>query len=273
MGKKSQCEPHLPAMIELTRQGKSRPEIASALGLPLPAVNGFLDRRGIRPAHRRGKRPEIDRAEIRRLIEGEGLTQTQAAERLGCSRSAIERAGRKMHLKTARTGPRSGEDHPEWKGGRVVGKHGYVEVYAPLHPAARSGTGRVLEHRLVMEVTLGRYLLPHEVVDHRDNHPRHNWPDNLRVYASNADHLRATLTGRWKDSPRRSIPGAHPSSPRIRQCPSLDETLARCPLETRSAIERFVAIHRPTPELRDQPKSTYLRQGPSQNPFPPTSTG
>lgn len=272
MGKKSLCEPLLPEMIELTRQGKSRPEIASELGVSLHALNAFLNRRGIRPAHRRGKRPVIDRGQIRHLIEVEKLTQQQVADRLGCSRSAIDRASSKMGLRTARTGPRAAAGHREWKGGRVVGKHGYIEVYAPLHPAAKSGTGRVFEHRLVMEVKLGRYLLPDEVVDHQDNHPRHNWPDNLRVFASNADHLRATLTGRAKGSPRRSIAGAHPSSPKIDHCPSLDETLAECPQDTRSAIERFVQIHQPTPELWDQAKSTYLRKGPNENPFPPKST-
>lgn len=272
MGKKSQCEPFLPVMIELTQQGKSRPEIATELGLPLPAVNGFLDRRGIRPAHRRGMRPVYDRDEIQRLIEVEHLTQQQVADRLGCSRSAVDRASSKMRLRTARTGPRAAADHPGWQGGRSAGKHGYIEVYVPLHPAARNGTGRVLEHRLVMEIVLGRYLLPNEVVDHRDNHPRHNWPDNLRVYASNAAHLRATLTGRAKGSPRRSIAGAHPSSPKIDRCPTPDETLAQCPREIRCALERFVSIHQPTKELWDQARSTYLRRGPVDVPFPPTST-
>lgn len=272
MGKTSICEPFLSEMIALTDAGKSRPEIAAAVGLPVSSVNAFLDRRGIRPANRRGKKPVFDRAEIQRLIEVERLTQTQVAERLGCGRSAVERVCRKLDLQTSRTGPRTGAGHRDWKGGRIVEKHGYIEIYAPLHPAARKPTGRVFEHRLVMEVALGRYLLPTEVVDHRDDHPRHNWPDNLRLYASNADHLRATITGREKATPRSSIPGAYGSNQKIDRCPSPDETLALCPEHVRRALEHHVAIHRPTPELSALPKSKYLRQGPVETPFPDTST-
>ena len=39
-------------------------------------------------------------------------------------------------------------------------------------------------------------LQPGEVVDHIDGDMRNNDPSNLRVFASNADHLRATLTGK-----------------------------------------------------------------------------
>ena len=231
-------------------------------------------RRGIKSGQKRGEhRRRIDRDEVRRLVEVDHLTQEQAAERLGCSRSAIDRICRSMHLQTSRTGPRSAEDHPGWKGGRILGKHGYVEVYAPLHPVARKSTGRVSEHRLVLEVVLGRYLRSTEVVDHRDNHPRHNWPDNLRLYATNADHLRATLTGREKATPRSSIPGAYGSSQKIDRCPGPDETLVQCPEETRRAVERHIQIHRPTKEQAHLPKSTILRSGPTEPAFPPTSTG
>jgi hypothetical protein len=53
----------------------------------------------------------------------------------------------------------------------------------------------MFEHRLVLEQTLGRYLLPEEVVDHIDGLTLHNAPENLRLFASNADHLSATKAG------------------------------------------------------------------------------
>ncbi|WP_367401674.1 hypothetical protein [Fodinicurvata sediminis] len=111
-------------------------------------------------------------------------------------------------------------------------------------------------------MALGRYLQPGEVVDHQDNHPRHNWPDNLRVYASNADHLRATLTGREKASPRASIPGAYGSSQRIDRCPEPHETLAQCPSDIRHALERHIEIHRPARSQAHLPLSKLLRSGP-----------
>lgn len=268
MGKKSVCEPHHETILELTRQGLGRHTIASRIDVPHSALSAYMIRRGIASGQARGAhRLTVDRGEIRRLIEVEALTQTDAAARLGCSRSAIERAGCKMGLRTARTGPRSGVDHPAWKTGRVLVRHGYVEVWAPLHPAARKTTGRVLEHRMVMEVKLGRYLRSGEVVDHRDNHPRHNWPDNLHVYASNADHLRATLTGREKATPRRLIPGAYGNNQRIARCPGPLETMAQCRETVRLAVERHILIHQPTKEHYDQPRSRYLRTGPTRPPF------
>lgn len=61
-----------------------------------------------------------------------------------------------------------GEKHYKWKGGRSRATGGYVWVYAPLHPR-RTVNNRVLEHRLVMEQHLGRYLTAEEIVHHKNN--------------------------------------------------------------------------------------------------------
>ena len=44
--------------------------------------------------------------------------------------------------------------------------NGYISILIPEHPHANK-YGRVLEHRLVMEKSLGRYLSPVEVVHHK----------------------------------------------------------------------------------------------------------
>lgn len=273
MGKISPCARFHDEILELNRQGVGHLAIAVRLGLPGKKLMSYLEHRGIRsPISHEDRRRRIDRDEVRRLIEDEHLTLEQVAAHFGSPRSTIDRIVAKKGLKTARRGPRSGAGHQEWKGGRVLDKHGYVEVYAPLHPASRKGTGRVLEHRLVAEVKLGRYLQADEAVDHQDDHPRHNWPDNLEVYTSNADHLRATLTGREKATPRSSIPGAYGSNQSIDHCPGPDETLALCRPEVRRMIERHILIHQPTTEHRALPKSRLLRSGALQPPFPPRST-
>lgn len=79
-----------------------------------------------------------------------------------------------------------GEKSTGWKGGRFTTKRdGYVFIYQPEHPnAKRSGTGGggyVLEHRLVMEKILGRYLLPDEDVNHINGKKDDNRPENLTV--------------------------------------------------------------------------------------------
>lgn len=82
--------------------------------------------------------------------------------------------------------PRGAESHA-WKGGRVFDRAGYVLIYKPNHPNAV--LLYVLEHRLVMESVLGRYLTGAEVVHHKNGIITDNRPENLEVM-TNAEHVR-----------------------------------------------------------------------------------
>lgn len=82
---------------------------------------------------------------------------------------------------------RLGEKAANWKGGRHSTKSGYITVYAPDHP--NSGKrGYVMEHRLVMEQKLGRYLEHGEIVHHIDGNKQNNHPDNLEL-KTNSQHI------------------------------------------------------------------------------------
>lgn len=75
---------------------------------------------------------------------------------------------------------RSGSANPRWRGGQTITKDGYVNVWAPGHPYAKDGR-YVLEHRLVMEEHLGRYLKPDEVIHHRNGVKADNRLENLEL--------------------------------------------------------------------------------------------
>ena len=80
-----------------------------------------------------------------------------------------------------------GSKNPNWKGGRKKTNAGYILVYCPDHPYCVDGK-YVQEHRLVMEQAIGRYLLPTEVVHHKNGVRDDNRPENLELFASQREH-------------------------------------------------------------------------------------
>lgn len=84
----------------------------------------------------------------------------------------------------------TGERSTAWKGGRSRTNRGYIQVQAP-------DGRRLLEHRYVMEQMLGRSLLPHEKVHHKNGKRDDNRPENLELWVQN-----------------------HPSGQRDKHCPT-----------------------------------------------------
>lgn len=93
-----------------------------------------------------------------------------------CSRTCGNRATAQI-LKITRVG----SGNAAWNGGRQRTNAGYVYIWKPEHPHATK-KGCVLEHRLVMEQALGRYLLPFENVHHKNGTKDDNRPDNLELW-------------------------------------------------------------------------------------------
>ena len=82
---------------------------------------------------------------------------------------------------------KTGRVTSRWKGGRNKVSSGYIEIYSPDHPnrhrtiSSTGVGGYVLEHRLVMEKEIGRYLHPWETVHHINGIKDDNRIENLKL--------------------------------------------------------------------------------------------
>lgn len=70
----------------------------------------------------------------------------------------------------------------------------YEYIIDKTHPRANRD-GSVYLHIIIAEKILGRYLLPEEVVHHKDLDKLNNDPSNLIVFATKSDHTRFHMNG------------------------------------------------------------------------------
>lgn len=75
----------------------------------------------------------------------------------------------------------SRELNHSWKGGRTRGGSGYIKVKVLNHPNA-DRSSYILEHRYIMEQSLGRYLEAHERVHHKNGVRDDNRLENLELW-------------------------------------------------------------------------------------------
>lgn len=94
-------------------------------------------------------------------------------------------------MSTRKSGFQSGEQNPNWKGGRFVTTKGYIRL---------SINGRkILEHRYVMEQHLGRPLKTTENVHHLNGDKTDNRIENLKLI-DHAEHAAISMKNRIGDS-------------------------------------------------------------------------
>ncbi len=142
----------------------------------------------------KGRLPKELIEQIREMAETQGLSSKEIGLKVGKSAHSIQRTFRRYNMKCRPACSCPLEKNPAWKGG-IHYDHGYRLLRFPEHPFSNSA-GYVREHRLVMEKHLGRYLLPTEVVHHKDENPLNNELSNLELYRNNAEHLRVELSGK-----------------------------------------------------------------------------
>ena len=193
---------------------KSQSQIAEEIQTSRYAVYKFMKIHGIVSQGHLGPRkkssvpPKIKYSELQdpEWLREELKTKSklQIAEEIGCTYSAVTFMANKYGINTGRSGPRrksetrsesirssirerypngrKGEDSPVWKGGRSLtgADQQYFCMLKPEHPFANK-RGYVMEHRLVMEAHIGRYLTLKEIVHHLDGDGHNNKIENLQL--------------------------------------------------------------------------------------------
>jgi len=185
------------------RQKKSAQQIAKLyacrVGNVLYAMRKLnIPRRTLSSAVLNAKSKCQDREQLNRLYWQESKSTYDIAKILGTSRPAVIDALRRFNIPLRTQEERQQLAKPKlsakrgeacgkaWKGGRIKQTSGYIKVKAEGHPYA-DRWGYVLEHRLVMERKIGRYLHPWERVHHIDGQKDNNEENNLEL-VSPANH-------------------------------------------------------------------------------------
>lgn len=191
-----------------------------------------MDKIGVDPREReigrRYRRIDWPVEQIRKWVEKDGLKHREVGVRLKTSDKMISKVCKRHGIQSQRRGPRSGPEHPDWRGGVCIDKNGYRLIYSPGHPFAKKPVPYVREHRLVMEKHLKRYLLPTEVVHHKNGEKQDNRIENLELFEKNSDHLRYELKGKipkWSSEGRKRILERVRSKEHIDQIRRLGESM------------------------------------------------
>lgn len=98
---------------------------------------------------------------------------------VGINRRTVGRWLKKYNIKS-RLRNQWGKNNSSWKGGRRHNSQGYVLLKRVEHPNAHVD-GYILEHRLVMEKYLGRYLEKNEIIHHKNGIKDDNRLENLKI--------------------------------------------------------------------------------------------
>jgi len=117
-----------------------------------------------------------------------GLNLRQIAKKTNCNPETIRHILHRYKIST--------KDRRKRKDRYICKTLGYVFKYAPMHPKANRA-GYILEHRLLMEQRLGRFLKNTEIIHHKNRIRSDNRNENLQLIVNNGKHVRK----HWKTHP------------------------------------------------------------------------
>jgi len=95
-------------------------------------------------------------------------------------------ADQRLKMSLAKKGLYCGPNHPRWKGGRKKSGN-YFMIWSPYHPY-KNPNNYVLEHRLVIEEQIKRFLKPGEISHHINGITDDNRPENLMAFKGHSIH-------------------------------------------------------------------------------------
>jgi len=87
-----------------------------------------------------------------------------------------------------------GKLNHRWRGGVTSDKSGYILVKSINHPYADKN-GYVRRSHLIMEKIIGRFILPKEIVHHKNGITNDDRPTNLSLFLSQSHHI----SHHWKE--------------------------------------------------------------------------
>ncbi len=84
---------------------------------------------------------------------------------------------------------RKGSKNSNWRGGKIKTHEGYIQIYSPNHPY-KNNYGYILEHRLIMESMISRFLERTEIVHHINKIVDDNRECNLQLFKNASEHAK-----------------------------------------------------------------------------------